>query len=120
MPTPNSVSQNTPITIRMPFITDGLTPLFGGTGKGTTSDVNTANPAIIVSRTAKTIMDMRAQYFSRHRPIPVNMPHTAGNRYTSATDNRMTLKRIGGTGNWLEPGTGAKAITASMKIPIAN
>jgi len=63
---------------------------------------------------------MRAQFFSRHNPTPERMPQTAGNMYMSEIAMKNTLKRIGEPGNWFARGTGAKTITANIKIPITN
>src|ERR1700687_6032397 len=119
-PIPASVSMNAAMNIRMLVIIEGSTVLFCAVGKGTIRVTNPEKPPIKISRTEKTMIETRAQFFSRHKPIPVTMPQTAGSRYVSEAKTSRTLKKDGEPGNGFVWDTGAMIIINSMRIPMAN
>jgi hypothetical protein len=87
---------------------------------GITNDTSAVKPLIRISRTEKTIIEIRAQFFSRHRPIPVRMPQTAGSKYISDVARRITRKSTGEPGNSPDSWVGASAIATNITIPIRN
>ena len=119
-PIPANASMNAAMDIRMLVIIEGSTELFCVGGKGTIRVTNPEKPPIKISRTEKTTIETRAQFFSRHKPIPVTMPQTAGSRYISDASTSMALNNYGEPGNGFVLETGAMIIMTSTRIPMAN
>lgn len=98
IPTPSNVSKKSPMTARIEDIIAGFTAECDG-GAGITSDIRPENPLIRINSTEKTIIEMRAQFDSRNKPMLVAMPQIAGRIYIMAAKTRISLKTVGDTGN---------------------
>jgi hypothetical protein len=73
-----------------------------------------------IKMTEKTMIEMRAQFLSLHKPIAVATPQIAGSKYTREAAAINALNIAGDPGNCEVWPFGTKTVTASMRSPKAS
>jgi hypothetical protein len=104
----------------MPAITDGLGAGGGADGNGITSMTSPETAPMKIKMTEKTIIEMRAQFLSLHKPIAVATPQIEGSRYTREAAAINAFNVTGEPGNCEMWPLGANRVTANTRSPKAN
>src|SRR6266446_8364135 len=112
-----STNESPPVNQRTPAITTGSAVWLVAEGMKNTNETSPVQAPVRISRTAKTMIEMRDHSFSRNRPMPVAMPQTAGRMYTRPAINIIDLKAIGEPGIWLALDVGTSNGTNIMMMP---
>jgi hypothetical protein len=73
-----------------------------------------------IKMTEKTIIEMRAQFLSLHKPIAVATPQIEGSRYTREAAAINAFNVTGEPGNCEMWPLGANRVTANTRSPKAN
>ncbi len=120
MPIPIRVSQNPPITIRTVAIAAGSGLAVGAEGNRITSMTSPVTAPMKLKSTEKTMIEMRAQFLSLHKPMAVATPQVAGSKYTRDAAAISALNVAGEPGNCGVWPFGTKTVTANNRSPIAN
>ena len=77
-PMPSSPAPSVPRNTLTIVAICGMFCCAGVTGIGITTAIKTPNTPTVAKKTAKTMVEMRAQFFSRQSPTLLAIPHTAG------------------------------------------
>jgi hypothetical protein len=103
------------MNIRWITIAGEIIGLFDTAGSGIMSAINNPNPPIIINNIENTIVEMRAQFFNRNKPMLLIIPQVADSRRMSAANKKINLTKAGGAGKSLCSGVTAMDVITAIK-----